>query len=116
MTATALAAPDSRDEFFALIDDVGVPCHKVVIAGTSRALAANKGGEVKTVPALTGAAEQLWQIYRLTDGTDRIKPKAIAEKPGLALVAIGASTPDARVVRSGEPVRALDVSHALAAL
>jgi arabinan endo-1,5-alpha-L-arabinosidase len=45
------------------------------------------------VPAFTGAPEQLWQIDQLTDGTYRIKPKAVPGRPGLALVAIGASTP-----------------------
>ena len=70
----------------------GAPYYTIVIAGTGRALAANGAGEVETVPAFTGAAEQLWQIDQLTDGTYRIKPKT-ATKANVALVAIGASTP-----------------------
>ncbi|RXD06703.1 glycoside hydrolase [Sphingomonas sp. UV9] len=72
----------------------GAPFYKIVITGTDRVLAANAAGEVETVAAFTGAAEQLWQIDQLTDGTYRIAPKAVpGRKPGLALVAIGASTP-----------------------
>jgi len=73
---------------------MGTPYYKIVIAGTNRALAAARSGEVEVVPAFTGAAEQLWQIDQLTDGTYRIMPKAV---PGmtepLALVAVGGSTP-----------------------
>ena len=47
-----------------------------------------------TVPAFTGADEQLWRIEQLTDGTYRIMPKAI---PGtdakLCLYSVGDSTP-----------------------
>ncbi|MBC3940233.1 family 43 glycosylhydrolase [Sphingomonas albertensis] len=72
----------------------GAPFYSIVIAGTDRALAANAAGEVETVATFTGASEQLWQIDQLTDGTYRIAPKAApGRKPGLALVAIGASTP-----------------------
>ena len=72
----------------------GAPFYKIAIAGTDRALAANAAGEVETVATFTGATEQLWQIDQLTDGTYRIAPKAApGRKPGLALVAIGASTP-----------------------
>ncbi len=72
----------------------GAPFYSIVIAGTDRALAANAAGEVETVATFTGATEQLWQIDQLTDGTYRIAPKAApGRKPGLALVAIGASTP-----------------------
>lgn len=72
----------------------GAPFYSIVIAGTGRALAANAAGEVETVATFTGASEQLWQIDQLTDGTYRIAPKAApGRKPGLALVAIGASTP-----------------------
>ena len=49
---------------------------------------------METVPAFTGASEQLWRIDELIDGTYRIMPKAMpnSEEP-VALVAIGASTP-----------------------
>jgi len=72
----------------------GSPYFKITIAGTDRALAATADKEVETVPAFTGAPEQLWRIDELTDGTYRIMPKAV---PGtnepLVLTAIGASTP-----------------------
>ena len=72
----------------------GSPYFKIAIAGTDRALAATTDGKVVTVPAFTGADEQLWRIDQLTDGTYRITPKGKAgSKTPLALVAIGASTP-----------------------
>ena len=73
---------------------LGAPYYKIVIEGTERALAATAEAEVVTVPAFTGAPEQLWRIDQLTDGTYRIMPKEI---PGstekLALISIGYSTP-----------------------
>ncbi|HCE58392.1 MAG TPA: glycoside hydrolase [Prolixibacteraceae bacterium] len=73
---------------------LGGPYYKIVIEGTDRALAATADAEVITVPAFTGAPEQLWRIDQLTDGTYRIMPKIV---PGstekLALVSIGDSTP-----------------------
>ena len=73
---------------------MGTPYYKIIIAGTNRALAATANGEVEAVPAFTGAAEQLWRIDQLTDGTYRIMPKAV---PGgtepMALVAMGGTTP-----------------------
>ncbi len=73
---------------------MGGPYYKIVIEGTERALAATAESEVVTVPAFTGAPEQLWRIDQLTDGTYRIMPKEI---PGstkkLALVSVGDSTP-----------------------
>lgn len=72
----------------------GGPAYKIVIAGTDRALAATAGSELITVPAFTGAPEQLWRIDQLTDGTYRIMPKAVpGSKEELALVSIGDSTP-----------------------
>jgi arabinan endo-1,5-alpha-L-arabinosidase len=72
----------------------GAPYYKLTIAGTTRALAATAAGEVEAVPAFTGATEQLWRVDQLTDGTYRIMPKAVpGGRTGLALVAIGASTP-----------------------
>jgi arabinan endo-1,5-alpha-L-arabinosidase len=72
----------------------GAPYYTITIAGTTRVLAATGQGEVETVPALTGATEQLWRIDQLTDGTYRIMPKSVpGGRAGLALVAIGASTP-----------------------
>ena len=73
---------------------LGQPYFKITIAGTSRALAATADREVTTVPAFTGAPEQLWQIDQLTDGTYRIMPKSIpgcSEK--LCLISIADSTP-----------------------
>lgn len=73
---------------------LGQPFYKITIAGTDRALAATADCEVVTVPAFTGAPEQLWQIDQLTDGTFRIMPKSI---PGttrrLCLTSIADSTP-----------------------
>jgi len=67
---------------------------KITIAGTDRALAATQDGELITVPAFTGAPEQLWRADQLADGTYRLMPKSV---PGsavpLALSAIGSSTP-----------------------
>ena len=73
---------------------LGQPYFKITIAGTSRALAATADKEVTTVPAFTGAPEQLWQIDQLTDGTYRIMPKSVpgcSEK--LCLISIADSTP-----------------------
>jgi arabinan endo-1,5-alpha-L-arabinosidase len=73
---------------------LGGPYYKITIAGTERALAASANGEVTSVPAFTGAPEQLWRIDQLIDGTYRIIPKII---PGsdkiLALVSSGDITP-----------------------
>ncbi|HLP17837.1 MAG TPA: glycoside hydrolase, partial [Bacteroidota bacterium] len=50
--------------------------------------------DVITVPAFTGAPEQLWRIDQLTDGTYRIMPKVVPNsKEALALTAVGNSTP-----------------------
>jgi len=73
---------------------LGAPYYKIVIAGTDRALASTAEAEVITVPVFTGAAEQLWRIDQLTDGTYRIMPKAIPNsKEPLALISSGDSTP-----------------------
>ena len=73
---------------------LGGPYYKIVIEGTDRALAAAEGGELVTVPAFTGADEQLWQIDQLTDGTFRLMPKVV---PGtderLCLYSVADSTP-----------------------
>ncbi|HTX17022.1 MAG TPA: family 43 glycosylhydrolase [Bacteroidota bacterium] len=72
----------------------GSPYFKITIAGTDRVLAATPDAEVVTVPAFTGAPEQLWRIDQLTDGTYRIMPKAVpGSKEPLVLTAIGNSTP-----------------------
>jgi arabinan endo-1,5-alpha-L-arabinosidase len=71
----------------------GAPFFKILIAGTRRALAATADREVETVPAFTGAPEQLWRIDELIDGTYRIMPKAVPNSTEpVALVAIGRST------------------------
>lgn len=73
---------------------LGSPYFKITLAGTDRALAATAEAEVVTVPAFTGAPEQLWRIDQLTDGTYRIRPKVVpnSSEP-LALTAVGGSTP-----------------------
>jgi arabinan endo-1,5-alpha-L-arabinosidase len=72
---------------------LGGSYYKIVIAGTDRALAATAEAELVTVPKFTGAAEQLWRIDLLTDGTYRIMPKVIPNsKEKLALVSSGDST------------------------
>ncbi|MBP7506211.1 MAG: family 43 glycosylhydrolase [Prolixibacteraceae bacterium] len=72
----------------------GGPYYKIVIEGTDRALAATAEAEVITVPAFTGAPEQLWRIDQLIDGTYRIMPKVVPNsKEKLALVSSGDSTP-----------------------
>jgi arabinan endo-1,5-alpha-L-arabinosidase len=72
----------------------GSPYFKIAIAGTDRALAATADAEVVTVPAFTGAPEQLWRIDQLTDGAYRIMPKSTpnSNEP-MALTAVGRSTP-----------------------
>jgi arabinan endo-1,5-alpha-L-arabinosidase len=73
---------------------LGGPYYKIVIAGTDRALAATADAEVETVPAFTGAPEQLWRIDQLTDGTYRIMPRVVPDSDEkLALVSSGDSTP-----------------------
>jgi arabinan endo-1,5-alpha-L-arabinosidase len=72
----------------------GAPYFKITVAGTDRALAATEEGELITVPAFTGAPEQLWRIQQLTDGSYRIMPKVVpGSKESLALSAVGSSTP-----------------------
>lgn len=76
---------------------LGGPYYKIVIEGTQRALAATADLELTTVPAFTGAAEQLWCIQQLTDGTFRIMPKSIPGQSGInkkyVLYSVGDSTP-----------------------
>ena len=74
---------------------LGGPYYKIVIEGTSRALAAAEGARLETVPAFSGADRELWRIDQLTDGTFRIMPK---EVPGttdksLCLISVADSTP-----------------------
>ncbi len=71
---------------------LGSPYFKITIAGTDRALAVTKDNELTTLPAFTGAPEQLWRLDQLTDGTWRIMPKAASEsKEPLTLSAVGSS-------------------------
>jgi arabinan endo-1,5-alpha-L-arabinosidase len=71
----------------------GSPYFKITIAGMDRALAATPDAELVTVPAFTGAPEQLWRIEELTDGSWRIMPKAVpGSKESLALSAIGSKS------------------------
>ena len=73
---------------------LGGPYVKIVIEGTNRALAAAEGATLTTVEEFTGAANQLWRIDLLTDGTYRIMPKEIpgCDQP-LCLVSVADSTP-----------------------
>jgi arabinan endo-1,5-alpha-L-arabinosidase len=65
---------------------------KISVAGTERTLAATADNELVVLPAFTGAAEQLWRMDQLADGTWRIMPKTMASagKP-MALSAVGSS-------------------------
>ena len=68
------------------------PYFKITIAGTDRALAATLDAELVVLPAFTGAAEQLWRLDQLADGSWRIMPKSIpSSKEALALSAVGSS-------------------------
>lgn len=73
---------------------LGGQYYKIQIEGTGRVLAAAEDAEVITVPAFTGASEQLWRIEQLTDGTYRIMAKSI---PGCdrqyVLTSVADSTP-----------------------
>jgi arabinan endo-1,5-alpha-L-arabinosidase len=70
----------------------GSPYFKISVAGTERTLAATADNELVVLAAFTGAAEQLWRMDQLADGTWRITPKtaAGAAKP-IALSAVGSS-------------------------
>jgi arabinan endo-1,5-alpha-L-arabinosidase len=71
----------------------GAPCFRISIAGTERSLTATAGGELAVAP-FTGAAEQLWRIDQLTDGSYRISPKsAPGSNTPPALSAVGSSMP-----------------------
>ena len=70
----------------------GSPYFRISIAGTDRALAATADGELTTVPAFSGAPEQLWRIDQLADGTFRVMPKSSSSRGALALSAAGSST------------------------
>ena len=76
---------------------LGGPYFKIVIQNTERALAATSDLELTTVPAFTGAPEQLWCIQQLTDGTFRLMPKTIPGREGIntryVLYSVGDSTP-----------------------
>ncbi len=69
----------------------GAPCFRISIAGTERSLTATAARELSAAP-FTGAAEQLWRIDQLTDGSYRISPRSVpgAAEP-LVLSAVGSS-------------------------
>ncbi len=70
----------------------GSPYFKITVAGTERTLAASSDSELVVLPAFTGAAEQLWRMDQLADGTWRIMPKSIPNsKEALVLSAVGSS-------------------------
>ena len=70
----------------------GSPDYKITVAGTDRALAATPDAELVSVPAFTGAPEQLWRIEKLADGTWRVMPKSIPNSSeALSLSAVGSS-------------------------
>lgn len=72
----------------------GSPFFKITIAGTDRTLAATDDRELVVLPAFTGAAEELWRIDQLADGTYRLMPKAVpSSKKSWALSAVGSSMP-----------------------
>ncbi|MBK6978410.1 MAG: family 43 glycosylhydrolase [Cytophagaceae bacterium] len=92
-----IARPHQKWTITAVPDGGGNPggqYYKIVIAGTDRALAATAAAELITVPTFTGAAEQLWRIDQLIDGTYRIMPKVVPNSnEKLALISSGDSTP-----------------------
>jgi arabinan endo-1,5-alpha-L-arabinosidase len=64
--------------------------YKIVIAGTTRALAATADRDVVTVPTFSGGPEQLWRFDKLEDGAWRITPKSIPNvQEELSLTTIG---------------------------
>ena len=70
----------------------GSPYFKITVEGTDRTLAATAEGELVVLPAFTGAAEQLWQLDQLADGSWRIMPKSVpSSKSPMALSAVGSS-------------------------
>ena len=74
----------------------GSPWFTIALAGTTRVLAATSDAELAVVPEFTGAAEQVWRIDQLPDGTYRLMPKAVPGRSDGAvwsLSAIGSSTP-----------------------
>ncbi|GAB2611544.1 hypothetical protein GCM10027035_04970 [Emticicia sediminis] len=92
-----IARPHQKWTISAVSEGGGYPggqYYKIVIAGTERALAATAEAELITVPKFTGAAEQLWRIDQLIDGTYRIMPKVVPNSnEKLALISSGDSTP-----------------------
>ena len=71
----------------------GAPCFRISIAGTERSLTATAARELSAAP-FTGAAEQLWRIDQLADGSYRISPKSVpGASEALALSAVGSSMP-----------------------
>jgi arabinan endo-1,5-alpha-L-arabinosidase len=76
---------------------LGSPYYKVCIEGTDRALAATADHELTTVPAFTGAPEQLWRIEQCVDGTFRLMPQYIPGEEEVnrtyVLYSAGDSTP-----------------------
>ncbi len=92
-----IARPHQKWTISAVVEGGGYPggqYYKIVIAGTERTLAATAEAELITVPKFTGAAEQLWRIDQLIDGTYRIMPKVVPNSnEKLALISSGDSTP-----------------------
>ena len=73
---------------------LGGPYCRIRIEGTDRVLAAAEGARLVTVPAFTGADEELWRIEQLTDGTWRILPKSVpGSGEALCLGCVADSTP-----------------------
>ncbi len=87
----------------------GSPWFRITVAGTQRALAATAGGELTTVPEFTGAAEQLWRIDQLADGTYRIMPKVVpGSTPAAGAIGSRQQHADAGAVRSRQRSPALE--------
>jgi arabinan endo-1,5-alpha-L-arabinosidase len=86
----------------------GSPYYRIAIAGTDRVLAATADAELTVLPSFTGAAEQLWRIDQLADGTWRLMPKAIPGKAAAeswSLSAAGSSSPTLSRFRDGDRQR-----------
>lgn len=77
----------------------GAPYFKIVLS-SGRSMQANDNGTVNTVPAFTGAENQLWRIDQMTDCTYRISPKgkslalSTGARNSLVLSAIKAESAD----------------------
>jgi arabinan endo-1,5-alpha-L-arabinosidase len=78
----------------------GSPWFRISIANTERTLTAT-AGELTAATAFTGAAEQLWRIDQLADGSYRMVPRSSTDPQSpQALSAVGSSTPTLSTYKS----------------